>query len=144
MKKFIILTVIAFTFVTGSFASNNEKTSSKAAAHLEANYANAKNVTWTYTENYAKASITIGQEKLDVYYDTYGELIGSTKTMAYDKLPKSALETFTTEYTFPDYQLTDCIAFTDADNNTNYFISFDLYGESVMLSISNNGTVSPM
>ena len=144
MKKLIILTVIAFTFVTGSFAANNEKMISKPAAHLEANYAAAKNVTWTQTDNYEKASITVGQEKIEVYYDTYGELIGSTKTMAYEKLPKSALETLTTEYTFPDYQLTHCISFTDADNSTNYYVSFDLYGETVLLSISSKGTVSSM
>ena len=144
MKKLIILTVIAFTFVTGSFAANNARTISKAAAHLEANYTAATNVTWTSTENYQKASITLGQEKIEVFYDIYGELIGSTKTMAYDKLPKAALETLTTEYTFPDYQLTDCIAFTDADNSTNYYLSFDLYGESVVLSVSSNGRVSQM
>lgn len=144
MKKYFILALIALTFITSSFASTSFSASNKAAAHLEVNYANAKDVSWTYTEKYEKASLTIGKEKVDVYYDIYGELIGSTKTMAFDKLPKYALETLTTEYTFPDYQLKDCIEFTDADNNTNYYVSFDKDGERLMLSISGYGVVSTM
>lgn len=140
MKKFFIAALIALTLVSSAFASGSEK----AAAHLQANYASAENITWNYGKTFQKASITVGKEKVDVYYDEYGSLIGSTKTMDFDKLPKAALETLTTEYTFPDYQLTGCIAFTDADYNTNYFVSFDMGEEKLRLSISNTGKVAPM
>ena len=144
MKKFFIASLITLTLVSSAFASTTDKANSKAAAHLQANYTAAENITWTYTENFQKASITVGSQKVDVYYDEYGALIGSTKTMDFDKLPKWALETITTEYTFPDYQLTDCIAFTDADNITSYFVSFDLGQEKIRLSISMVGNVALM
>ncbi len=144
MKKFLIAGLIVVSFATTAFASNNESVSSKAIAHLEANYSAAKDVSWTVSDNFEKASITVDNEKIDVYYNGYGDLIGSTKTMAFDKLPKSALDLLTTEYTFPDYQLTDCIEFTDADNNKSFYVSFDLNNERIVLSISNNGSVAQM
>ncbi|MDB5211750.1 MAG: hypothetical protein JWQ30_2577 [Sediminibacterium sp.] len=144
MKKFLIACLIVVSFATSSFASNNATISSKAMAHLEANYSAAKNVSWTVSDNFEKASFTVGNEKVDVYYNEDGNLLGSTKTMAFDKLPKSALEILTTEYTFPDYELTDCIEYTDVDNNKNYFVSFDINSERVVLSVSTGGSVAQM
>lgn len=142
MKKFFLSALIVATFVTSAIASTHEKISSKAAAHLAAHYADAKKVSWTVSDHFEKASITMGNEKVDVYYDGYGTLLGSTKTMAFDKLPKSALDVLTTEYSFPDYQLTDCIEYTDADNNRVYYISFDVDGERIIVSVSGFGLVS--
>ncbi|HEX3078995.1 MAG TPA: hypothetical protein VHQ04_00970 [Puia sp.] len=144
MKKFLIACLIVVSFATSAFASNNVTISSKAMAHLEANYSAAKNVSWTISDNFEKASFTVGNEKIDVYYNEYGDLLGSTKTMAFDKLPKSALEILTTQYTFPEYELTDCIEYTDADNNKSFFVSFDLNNERIVLSISASGSVAQM
>jgi hypothetical protein len=142
MKKFLIACLIVVSFATTAFASNNTTVSSKAAAHLKTKYSAAKNVSWTINDDFVKASFTVDNEKIDVYYSEYGDLIGSTRTMAFDKLPKSALEVLTTEYTFPDYELTDCIEYTDADNNKNYFVSFDINTERIILSVSASGSVA--
>jgi len=140
MKKFLIASLIVVSFATSAFASNNAN--SKALVHLGTNYSAAKNVSWTITDEFEKASFTIGNEKNDVYYTVYGDFFGSSKTMAFDKLPKSALEIITTEYTFPDYQLTDCIEFTDSDNNKSFYVSFDINNETIILSISTSGLVT--
>lgn len=142
MKKFLIAGLIFVSFVSSAFASDNEKVSRKAIINLKANYAAAENISWTVTENYLKAVFTIGNEKIDVFYDGNGDLIGSSTIMDFDKLPKSAITFLTSGYQFPDYQLIECIEFTDADNIKNYFVSFDLYGEMIVLSISATGTVS--
>jgi hypothetical protein len=142
MKKFLIAALIVVSFATSAFASNNA--SSKALVHLGTNYSAAKNVSWTITDEFEKASFTIGNEKNDVYYTVYGDFFGSSKTMAFDKLPKSALDILTSEYTFPDYQLTDCIEFTDAENNRNFYVSFDINNERMVLSVSTNGSVAQM
>lgn len=144
MKKFFFLAIITISFVSGAFASSSSSARTKAAAHLGINYTGAANAAWTYTDDYQKAHIITGKETMDVYYDLLGNLIGSIKTMAFDKLPKSALETLTTIYTFPEYQLTDCISFTDADNNTSYFVSFDQDGQTVRLSIAATGAISAL
>lgn len=142
MKKFLIAGLTILSFATGAFASDNTSISNKAMAHLEANYSTAQNISWTVTNNFEKASITVGNEKMDVYYNVNGDLLGSTKTMAFDKLPKAALDIFTTEYTFPNYQLTDCIEFTDADNNKSFYVSFDIDNERIVIAISTNGSVT--
>lgn len=142
MKKYFTLAIIAIGFASSSFASTDSYAVNKSATQLEANYAAAKDAVWTYTDTYEKASFTNGNEKLNVYYDNNGDLIGTSKNMAFDKLPKNAIASLTTDYPFPAYQLTDCIAFTDAEHNTSYFVSFDSDGITTMLSISNDGTVS--
>lgn len=142
MKKIVIFSAILVTLVTHSFASTS--VSNKAEAHLQAHYADAKDVLWTLSDDFEKASFTLGNEKMEVYYDEFGNLMGSTKTMAYDKLPKSAIDLFTREYTFPEYQLTDCIEYTNADGNTNFFVSFDYNNERILVLITPNGSVSLM
>ena len=142
MKKIVIFSAFLVTLATNSFAATN--VSNKALAHLEAHYAGAKDVSWTLSDNFEKASFILGNEKMEVYYDEFGNLMGSTKTMAFDKLPKAALEILTLEYTFPEYQLTDCIEYTDADGNTNFFLSFDYNEERIVVSVSPNGYVSLM
>ena len=142
MKKFLIAGLILVSFVSSAFASDNDKVSRKAIINLEANYAAAENVLWTVTENYVKASFTIYIEKIDVFYDGNGDLLCSSKNMDFDKLPKEAITFLTTAYQFPDYQLIECIEFTDADNSKRYYVSFDINGESIVLSISASGIVS--
>jgi hypothetical protein len=144
MKKFLTIVFIAVLFVTNVSASGHQKVSNKAITHLAANYSTAKDVSWTVSDNFEKASFTAGNEKVDVFYDGYGELVGSAKTMAFDKLPKSALAILTTEYTFPDYQLTDCIEYTDADDNKSFYVSFGTNEERIILSVSASGYVTQM
>jgi hypothetical protein len=144
MKKFLTIVFIAVLFVTNASASGHQKVSNKAITHLAANYSTAKDVSWTVSDNFEKASFTAGNEKVDVFYDGYGELVGSAKTMAFDKLPKSALAILTTEYTFPDYQLTDCIEYTDADDNKSFYVSFGTNEERIILSVSASGYVTQM
>jgi hypothetical protein len=143
MKKFLILGFTALCLVTSSFAASNEKVSSQAVTQFESKFSGATAISWTVTDNFEKASFILANEKMDAYYDANGALIGTSKVLAFDKLPKSARTQLTTEYTFPDYQLTDCIEFTDADNNKNYFVSFENENENVILSVSASGLVSP-
>ena len=114
MKKLFISGLLALTLITSAFAAPANATN--AMDHFSASFANAKGVSWKTTDKYQKASFTLNNEKVDAFYDNAGEMLGISKVMAFDKLPKSALETLTTKYTFPEYQLKDCIEFTNADN----------------------------
>ena len=51
-----------------------------------------------------------------MFYNTEGDLIGTTRYQDFDKLPKNALKTITSKYTFPEYALQECIAFTNEYN----------------------------
>ncbi len=78
-------------------------------------------------------------EKVDAFYGMDGEMIGVSKTIALEKIPQAALKTITTDYTFPKYQLKDCLVFTDADNEKTYYVSFDTKKETIVLKITPGG-----
>ena len=69
-------------------------------------------------------------------------MIGTSKVMAFDKLPKNAIETITTKYTFPAFTVKDCIEFTNANNEKNYYVSLDKNTQTLVLEITKGGMVS--
>jgi bisphosphoglycerate-independent phosphoglycerate mutase (AlkP superfamily) len=138
MKKLFILALIAIATGTSAFAGP----SSKVSNHFASLFNEAKNVSWKSTEDYDKVSFVLNNEKVEAFYNSDEELIGTSKTMAFDKLPKAALEIITTKYTYPAYQLTDCIAFNDANSGTNYYVSMKKAKETIVLKITPAGIVS--
>ncbi len=138
MKKLFILALIAIATGTSAFAGP----SSKASEHFAAAFSTAKNVSWKTTDRFEKVSFVLNNEKVDAFYGTDGELIGTSKTMAFEKLPKSALEIITTNYTFPTYQVKDCIEFDDVNNGKNYYVSLDKANETIALKITPSGIVT--
>jgi hypothetical protein len=141
MKKILMMALIALATGTTAFAGP-KTVSTKATEHFAAAFKNAKNVNWKVDNRYDKVSFVLDGEKVDAFYDVFGELIGTSKTAAFDKLPKNAIEVITTKYTFPEYQLKDCIEFTTSDNEKNYYVSFDKQNETVVLAITKGGSVS--
>jgi hypothetical protein len=138
MKKLFILALIAIATGTSAFAGP----STKVFNHFTTSFSKAKNVNWESSDKFDKVSFMLNNEKIDAYYGADGELIGSIKTFSFDKLPKSALETITTKYTYPNYQLKDCIEFTNAYNEKNYYVSLDKVNETLVLEITKAGTAS--
>jgi len=141
MKKFFITALAAIAIGTSAFAAPTT-VSKYVAANFAASFTKAKNVTWKSNDQFDMVSFVIDNEQLNAFYDNNGELIGTSKTFAFDKLPKAALETITTKYTFPDYQLQDCIEFVNSANEKNYYVSFGKKNESVVLEINRSGIVS--
>lgn len=142
MKKLFILTLAVIALGTSAFADTNKKTSYNGSNHFASTYTKAKEVNWTSDSKFEKASFLENGIKKEVFYTPQGELIGTTKTFAFDKLPKSALQTITTKYTYPDYKLEDCIAFENAEGETSYFISMEKANMKLVLEISIFGQVS--
>jgi hypothetical protein len=141
MKKLFILALIAIATGTSAFAGPTT-ISTKVTEHFVASFKNAKNVEWKVRDNFDRVSFILNGEKVQAFYDGDGDLIGTSKTYALDKLPKSALETITTKYTFPEYQVKDCIEFVNSSNEKNYYVSMDKKNETVVLEITKGGMVS--
>lgn len=141
MKQLFIMALLAIATGTSAFAGPNT-ISTKVNEHFSASFKNAKNVNWKTDNKFDKASFVIDGKKVQAFYDEFGDLIGTSKTYDFDKLPKSAIETITTKYTYPDYQLKDCIEFVSGGNETNYYISMARKNETVVLEITTGGMVS--
>lgn len=140
MKKLFILALIAIATGTSAFAGTSSN-SDKTTAHFAASFSAAKNVSWTKSEEFDKATFELNNETVNVFYDKYGNLIATSKTMAFDKLPKAALETLTTKYTYPEYQLKECIELVNDINEKNYYVSFDKQDEKIVVEINKAGIV---
>jgi hypothetical protein len=139
MKKIFMMALIALA--TGTTAFAGPSISTKVTEHFAAAFKNAKNVSWRASDRFDNVSFMLGGEKVDAFYDVEGDLIGTSKTIGFEKLPKSALELLTTKYTYPEFQLKDCIEFTSAGNEKNYYVSFDKKNETLVLEITNAGVV---
>jgi hypothetical protein len=141
MKKLFILALIAIATGTSAFAGPSS-ISTKVSEHFTASFSKAKNVSWNTTSKFDKVTFQLNNETVNAFYDKDGDLIGTSKTVNFEKLPKSALETLTTKYTYPDYQLKECIEFTSSTNEKNYYVSFDKKDEKVVVEITKGGMVS--
>ena len=142
MKQILMIALVAIATATTAFAGPTTTISTKVSEHFAASFKNAKNVSWKSNDRFDKVSFILNDEKVDAFYDVDGELIGTSKVFAFDKLPKAAIETITTKYTFPEFQLKDCIEFTSANNEKNYYLSFEKKNETVVLEITKAGIVS--
>lgn len=140
MKQLFIMALIVIATVPGAFAGP-KTISTKVNEHFAAAFKNAKNVAWKTTDKFDKASFVLGGEKIQAFYDAEGELLGTSKTMAFDKLPKSALQIITTRYTYPGYQLQDCIEFVKTTNEKNYYVSLSNKNVTVILEITEEGVL---
>lgn len=87
----------------------------------------------------AKANETKMPEKV---YFFKGEKIGVSKNYDFAKLPKDAIYTITTKYTFPKYSVNECIEFVDIYGENKYFIIMSSLKENLILEINNDGDVS--
>lgn len=136
-----MMALIALATGTSAFAAPRT-ISNKVTEHFSASFKNAKNVTWKSNDRFDKVSFMLAGEQVDAFYDVEGDLIGTSKTIGFEKLPKSALELITTKYTFPEHQLKDCIEFTSSNNEKNYYVSFEKKNETLVLEITKAGVVS--
>jgi hypothetical protein len=142
MKKFITLTLAIALIGTSAFADNNKQTRINGIYHFNEAYNYVSNAIWSTDGKFDKAIFMDNGIKNEVFYTKEGDLVGKSTPYAFDKLPKSALQTITTKYTFPAYELSDCIAFENADGDTTYFISMNTEKEKLVLEISQFGSVS--
>jgi len=75
-------------------------------------------------------------------YFSNGEKIGVSKNYDFAKLPKDAIYTITTKYTFPKYNLHECVEFVDVYGNNKFFLIMSSEKVNLILEITNEGDVS--
>lgn len=140
MKK-LVFTVLMIAAGISAFAAPGA-VSNKAISHFSSNFSKAANATWRSESKFDKVSFTTAGETMHAFYSHDGELLGTSKTMAFDKLPAKAITTLTTKYTYPTYQLKECIEFVSPEGEKNYYVSFATQNGTLALEISNKGRVS--
>ena len=138
MKKILIAAAILVS--TSSFATTNNQSNDKG--QLNNLLGKVTSVQWKSATNFEKASVLVEEQKVEIFYNTAGDLIGTTRYQDFDKLPKNALKTITSKYTFPEYSLQECISFKDNYNELTYYVSMITETNYLVLAITEYGEVS--
>lgn len=141
MKPLVIAALFTLFIGSTAFAAPKDLPF-KSIAALKKAFQQSNLITWTKFETYQKASLTVAGASTEIFYTLDGDLIGTSKTFAYDKLPKNALNQMAVKYAYPDYELVKCIAFTNADNETNYYLSLSGLDEDLYLQVSEKGQIT--
>lgn len=141
MKKYVFLAIAAIAIGSSAFAGP-ASANSKVNEHFASTFSKASHISWKLSEHFEKVSFELNKEQVEVFYDTEGELIGTSKSMKLDQVPKAVLKTITTRYTYPEYRVKDCIEFSNASNEKNYYLSFEKKDENIVVEITKNGIAS--
>jgi uncharacterized lipoprotein YehR (DUF1307 family) len=160
MKKLTLLT-LAFLLSFGAFAANvvkksddTDKVSNYVMRQFESEFGDAKEVTWTVTENYDKVEFTVDKVKMAAFYDASGKYIGHTEAVTYNALPSGARKQIARDY--EGYHVKELLRFQFADAPTSalarltaisiyddevYFLSLNKAGKEATLKISPSSAV---
>jgi hypothetical protein len=104
MKKFFITAAVATLFSASVFADGNKKAATRIEVSytlvnkFNANFAEAKNVTWTVNKNFQKASFILNGVKATAFYNHEGEFVAVTMDVDAKAIPAKAKAEIADQY----------------------------------------------
>jgi len=138
MKKLFITALLAIAATAGAFATPT-KVSSAILANFNLDFKEASDVTWLVTNDYTKAAFTADNIKKEVYYNSHGDIIATSKSINTDELPMAAKRSFAKK--FDGYNVIEAIKFEGFDE-LSYYISGENDKGSVILKVNEQNDVS--
>ncbi|MCW3081375.1 hypothetical protein [Segetibacter sp.] len=138
MKKLLMAAIVVATFVTSAFAEPT-KINYLALKNFTAEFKKASDVSWSSTTEFVKVSFVWDSERMEAFYNTAGEKIGTSRAVSIDELPLKAKRAFAKKY--DTYTVKESILFEGADESA-YFIKAENDTESVIVKVLDNGFVS--
>jgi opacity protein-like surface antigen len=138
MKKLLIAAASFIALTSSALASPG--TNARAAKHLTEEFKDAKNITWTSTKDFTKATFEWNKQLMNVFYNDLGEYIATSRTVTMQMLPIESVKFIEKKY--KDYKLTESFEVTKEESDTNYFVALVKGNTKVILKISPLGDVS--
>ncbi len=138
MKKLFITALLAIAVAAGALATPT-KVSSAILANFNVDFKEASDVTWQIANDYTKAAFSTGDTKMEVYYNSTGNIIATSKGISLDELPVGAKRSFAKK--FEGYNVIEAIKF-DGFDELSYYISGENDKESVILKVNEQNDVS--
>lgn len=139
MKKLFLAAMLVAALGSSAFALDVNKVNFKVLNSFSENFKDVSNVVWRITDNYTQASFTIGEEKLEAYFSEEGDMIATSRKVAFKQLPLNAIQKIKEKYS--DYSVTDVIEFTN-DGQKGYYLSMEKGSRKQILEVSLYGNVS--
>ncbi len=139
MKKIFLTTMIAAFVSAQLFAADVAKVSYRVLASFESQFADATDVSWTVTDQYSKAKFTIEGEKVEAFFNSSGDIIGTSRKTDLKRLPLNAIQKIKKNY--GKYKVTETIEF-EFNGDRKYFVSVENDTDRKILEVSLYGEVS--
>ena len=133
MKKIIIILAVAISSLT-AFASEN--VNSNVLTSFNKEFAGAKDVQWTTTSNYYKASFVFNDQFVSAFYQLDGELIATSRNISSLELPINLQTSLKKKYS--QYWISDLFEISN-NEGTSYYITLDNADSKLVLKSSGNG-----
>jgi hypothetical protein len=128
MKKMILTLAVALSTMC-SFAGE-VNVSSKVLDAFKNEFASAKEVTWTATNSFYKASFVFNDQYVFAFYSTDGELMGTTRYISSVDLPISLQTGLKKDYS--KYWISDLFEVSNSEA-TGYYITLENADSKIVL-----------
>ena len=139
MKKLFIAALLVAAIGSSAFALDVTKVSYKIKSSFETQFAGAENVSWIQRDTYTKVAFTLGEENVEAFFETDGDLIAFSRKVDLKKLPLNAIRKIKKDYS--TYKVTESIEF-DQDGEISYYVSLEDGAKKQILKVSVYGNVS--
>ncbi|MBS1525069.1 MAG: hypothetical protein JST19_05435 [Bacteroidetes bacterium] len=146
MKKLFITAAIATLFSASVFADGSKKAattvnvSTSVTTQFNANFVDAKNVTWTVDRNFQKADFIMNGVKGTAFYNLQGEFVALTENVDVTAIPAKTRQEIAEKY--KGYNVNDVFVVQnntdlnpDADE-TAYFVDLKNGSKEVLVKIT--------
>ncbi len=129
-----------------------ERISKNTFDQFKANFPQAKNVSWTITDNYNEADFSLDGYCMAAFFDSEDNLVGVGQLISYEQLPKKAIENIGRHY--GGYSIQKVIRYQDCQSanelnlygssfeNKEYFAFLKNPNKLLVLKIAPQGNVS--
>lgn len=131
MKKSILTwALVLLVGVSTSFAHGIEGVSEKVMNSFKKEFADAKDVQWESTKEFAKATFSLHGQVIFAYYNGEGNLLAVTRNITASQLPITLLAEVKKSY--GDYWISDLFEMS-SNNETDYYITLENGDQKVVL-----------
>ena len=131
MKKSILTwALIVMVGVSTSFAHGIEGVSEKVMNSFKKEFADAKDVQWESTKDFAKATFTIHGQVMFAYYNGEGNQLALTRNIVASQLPITLLSDVKKNYS--EYWISDLFEMS-SNNETTYYITLETGDQKLVL-----------
>jgi len=131
---FILLTVVA-SFFSKTSSANDEIVSPAVLRSFQSSFANAKEIDWSLTKSFYKASFTLDGQHINAYYNSEGSLMAMTRNIHSSQLPIALQTTIKREYSA--FWISDLFEIAN-EEGTSYYVTLEKAGTKLVLKSTNN------
>jgi hypothetical protein len=140
MKKLaMVLTATIMLFTSTAFAKDGDKISAKVKTAFQTNFASASQVSWKKSSDFYFASFTLNQLPVEAAFNEEGELVGTSRKIAWAQLPLNLSVELSKKYA--DYTQPEQVLEIMYEGQTSYQVVVENSKQSLSLKCYDTGEI---